>query len=149
MNTNKYFLFLFFLAIWIILYLTLYKIFYFDYIQIKTIRTEYIQKKTNFYANLINNQTCRIDILNKNTIDKYIIDIKNNKKIFTTIDKNNICTCPENLMSIIGSNMLFNFLILFSGFIISFLFLDFVLNIFIQNSIIKIDDFYDIEMNSK
>ena len=35
--------------------------------------------------------------------------------------------------------MLFNFLILFSGFIISFLFLDFVLNIFIQNSIIKID----------
>lgn len=155
MNINKYIVILFFMTIWIILYLSVYKIIFSDYIQINNIvknkdnENIHSKKKIKFYANLVNNKTCQINILNEHMIDNNIIDLANGKKIFTTIDNQNICTNPEKLFSIVITNLLFNFAILIFGFIIGFVILDLLLNIFAyDHNIIKNDYYNDIEKNN-
>lgn len=139
MNINKIAI-LFFLSIWILSYIMLYRIFFFDYVQINSIAVTntntnitingniYPHINSIFYANTINNQTCKINVLNRDIIDTYILELKNNKILFTTIDKKNICTRPENLISVTISNILFNFAIFFFCFLLTIIITDFLLD---------------------
>jgi len=136
MGINKYIGLLFFLLIWILSYITLYRIFFFNYVQIDSISVTNTNKNitingkiythTNpiFYANTINNQTCKIDVLNRDIINTNLLELKNNKMLFTTIDNNNICTRPENLISVRITNILFNVVIFFFCFLISIIIID-------------------------
>ena len=122
------------------MYLILLNLFSFEYIQINKIYIEQSNTKPwsnkyinnigeKFFAKLINNNTCQIDILNSQMINNFIKNIEEpNTKYYTIIEQANMCSKPEKISGII----LHNIFIKTTLFAISSLFSFIIVNIFYE-----------------
>jgi len=146
---DKSVLILFFSIAFLIYYYSLYFINDNTYIKIKKIHIKTIfipetskygqHTKLKFLANLNNNSTCQLAILNSNIINEFITNIeKLNIKYYTIVDnQTNKCSNPQTLLNIVIEKILINFLMIFLSMGFSFLFVEIFIEI---NEYKKIDN---------